>query len=98
MTYFIASSSSLPDSHAVRRTTSQEIDSSTREILTSPVLELVQTFCGPPHAAGNGAGPEGVCLGTETAPPCGPGAVPGRYYPCTLPLRCDGLVVFDGKL
>src|SRR5258708_22773317 len=28
MTYFIASSSSLPDSHALRRTTSQEIDSS----------------------------------------------------------------------
>src|SRR6266568_7213969 len=43
MTYFIASSSSLPDSHALRRTTSQEIDSSTPEILTSPVLELVQT-------------------------------------------------------
>src|SRR5258708_28401027 len=28
MTYLIASSSSLPDSHALRRTTSQEIDSS----------------------------------------------------------------------
>jgi Domain of unknown function (DUF932) len=35
MTYFIASSSSLPDGHALRRTTSQEIDSSTPEILIS---------------------------------------------------------------
>jgi hypothetical protein len=43
MTYFIASSSSLPDSHALRRTASQEIDSSTPEILTSPVPEPVQT-------------------------------------------------------
>src|SRR6266851_8644652 len=48
MTYFIASSSSLPDSHALRRTTSQEIDSSTPEILTSPVLEL---FCSVAHPA-----------------------------------------------
>jgi hypothetical protein len=29
MTYFIASSSSLPDGHAVRRTASHEIDRST---------------------------------------------------------------------
>src|SRR6266516_1713696 len=38
MTYFIASSSSLPDSHALRRTASHEIDSSTPEILSFPVL------------------------------------------------------------
>jgi hypothetical protein len=22
---------------------------------------------------------------------------PGRYYPYTLPLRCDGLALFDGR-
>src|SRR6202034_4088408 len=41
MTYFIASSSSLPaDSHALRRTASQEIDSSAPEISAAPVLTL----------------------------------------------------------
>src|ERR1700734_1584949 len=44
MTYFIASSSSLPaDIHAVRRTASQEIDSPAPEFLTAPVRAPVQT-------------------------------------------------------
>lgn len=47
--------------------------------------------------AGNGLGPDGACTGRETAPPCGPGAGRGRYYPYTLPLRCDGVAHFDGR-
>ncbi|HEU5001659.1 MAG TPA: hypothetical protein VFW71_02625 [Actinomycetota bacterium] len=54
--------------------------------------------CGPAAGPGNGTGADGVCTGAETAPPCGPGAVPGTYYAYSLPLRCDGLVVFDGKV
>ena len=54
--------------------------------------------CGPAAGPGNGAGPGGVCTGTETAPPCGPGAMPGTYYPYSLAERCDGLAVFDGKV
>src|SRR5437879_5412107 len=57
MTYFIAPSSSLLDCHAVRRTTSQEIDSSTPEILTSPVLELhVASIGRRPHPSGQQSG------------------------------------------
>lgn len=46
------------------------------------------TFCGPPPGPGNGSGPDGSCLGTETAPPCGPGVVAGRYYAYTLISNC----------
>jgi len=55
------------------------------------------TFCGPTPGPGNGAGLDGECTGSETAPPCGPGAVPGHYYAYTLPVRCDGRIIFDGR-
>lgn len=55
-------------------------------------------YCGPAPHAGNGLGPNGECSGFETAPPCGPGVVVGRYYTYTLPGRCDGRIVFDGRL
>jgi len=59
-------------------------------------------YCGPQPIAGNGLGPDGVCTGAETAPPCGPGAVAGQYYAYTLPgydpaPGCDGLIYFDGR-
>lgn len=46
---------------------------------------------------GNGLGPDGACTGQEMAPPCGPGAERDRYYPYTLPVRCDGVANFDGR-
>ena len=55
------------------------------------------SYCGPKPVAGNGLGPSGECTGRETAPPCGPGMVPGRYYAYTLPGRCDGKLVLDGR-
>jgi hypothetical protein len=55
------------------------------------------TFCGPTPKAGNGLGPDGMCSGRETAPPCGSGAVLGVYYAYTLPLRRDGRTIFDGR-
>jgi len=60
------------------------------------------TYCGPPPTAGNGLGPDGVCTGAETAPPCGPGAIVGKYYAYTLPgydpaPGCNGLIYFDGR-
>jgi hypothetical protein len=54
------------------------------------------SYCGPTPVAGNGLGPSGECTGRETAPPCGAGMVPGRYYAYTLPGRCDGRLVLDG--
>ncbi len=54
------------------------------------------SYCGPKPVAGNGLGPQGECTGRETAPPCGPGMVPGHYYAYTLPGRCDGKLVLDG--
>lgn len=54
------------------------------------------TFCGPPPRPGNGSGPDGSCLGTETAPPCGPGMVAGRYYAYTLISTCINDYV-DGR-
>ena len=58
------------------------------------------SFCGPAPVRGNGHGPDGECTGTgpDTAPPCGPGAVPGRYYDVTLPGDCTGKVIFDGRV
>ncbi len=55
------------------------------------------SYCGPRPPAGNGLGPDGECTGRESAPPCGPGAVPGHYYAYTMPGSCSGLVVFDGR-
>jgi len=54
------------------------------------------TFCGPPPGPGNGSGPDGSCLGTETAPPCGSGMVAGRYYAYTLIGNCTN-DYFDGR-
>ena len=56
------------------------------------------TYCGPPPPQGNGDGPEGQCTGHELTPPCGLGAVPGQYYAYSLPIRCGGQILFDGKL
>ncbi len=55
------------------------------------------SYCGPEPGAGNGSGPDGTCTGTEAAPPCGSGVVPGKYYAYTMPGTCSGLVTFDGK-
>jgi hypothetical protein len=54
-------------------------------------------FCGPAPGPGSGLGPSGECTGNETAPPCGPGVVPGRFYAYTVPGTCNGLMTFDGK-
>ncbi|HEV3266653.1 MAG TPA: hypothetical protein VG014_14105 [Acidimicrobiales bacterium] len=54
-------------------------------------------YCGPSPQPGNGSGPGGQCSGRETAPPCGPGAVVGTSYPYTLPVRCDGRIIFNGR-
>jgi hypothetical protein len=54
-------------------------------------------YCGPEPQAGNGLGPDGVCTGRETAPPCGPGVEPGRWYPYTLALSCDAHTIFNGQ-
>jgi len=54
-------------------------------------------YCGPVPGPGSGIGPSGTCTGTETAPPCGAGVVPGRFYAYTVPGTCSGLLTFDGK-
>jgi hypothetical protein len=54
-------------------------------------------YCGPVPPPGNGLGPNGECTGRETNAPCSAGVVPGRYYAFTLPGRCDGVIVFDGR-
>jgi len=55
------------------------------------------TYCGPNPNAGNGFGSSGECTGHETAAPCGPGMIVGRYYAYTLPGRCDGRLIVDGR-
>ncbi len=54
-------------------------------------------FCGPNPTRGTGLGPSGECTGRETTPPCGPGMIAGRYYAYTLPGRCDGSLILDGR-
>ena len=56
-----------------------------------------ETFCGPTPPPGSGFGPSGECTGRETAPPCGLGMIPDRYYAYTLPGRCDGRLILDGR-
>lgn len=53
-------------------------------------------FCGPAPGPGNGHGVGGSCLGTETAPPCGPGMVVGRYYSYTVIGSCTSDYI-DGR-
>ncbi len=53
-------------------------------------------FCGPAPGPGSGHGLDGSCLGTETAPPCGPGMVAGRYYAYTLISSCANDYI-DGR-
>jgi hypothetical protein len=53
-------------------------------------------FCGPAPGPGSGNGLDGSCLGTETAPPCGPGMVAGRYYAYTLMSSCANDYI-DGR-
>jgi hypothetical protein len=70
--------------------------------LPCPAHQLTPTtargrYCGPDPGPGSGAGPNGTCTGSETAPPCGPGVVPGRYYAYTMPGTCSGLMTFDGQ-
>jgi hypothetical protein len=55
------------------------------------------SYCGPEPRAGDGLGPDGVCTGRETAPPCGPGVEPGRWYPYTLAIGCDAHTIFNGR-
>jgi hypothetical protein len=55
-------------------------------------------YCGPAPHAGNGSGPNGLCSGRETTPPCGRGVVVGKYYAYTLPEGCDGRISFNGRL
>ena len=62
---------------------------------TAPTMN--GSFCGPVPGPGNGLGPQGECSGRETAPPCGPGMVAGKYYEYTLPGRCDGRLIVDGR-
>lgn len=65
--------------------------------LTEPLVVSGQVVCIPEAPAGNGLGDDGQCTGEEVAPPCGPGVEVGRYYPYTLPLRCDGIAYLDGR-
>lgn len=53
-------------------------------------------FCGPAPGPGNGDGVSGSCLGTETAPPCGPGMIAGKYYAYTLITTCTNDYI-DGR-
>lgn len=46
---------------------------------------------------GTGHGPSGSCDGTESDPPCGPGAELGRSYAYTVIQRCNGVIWFDGR-
>jgi hypothetical protein len=55
------------------------------------------SYCGPAPGPGNGDGPGGRCSGHEAAAPCGRGVLVGTYYAYTLPVRCDGLITFDGR-
>lgn len=64
----------------------------------SPAIQPPPDPTANPAPAGNGNGPGGLCNGTEKVPPCGPGAVVGQAYPYTLPLQCDGDVIFDGRM
>ena len=66
------------------------------DVLTEPVV-VSGRVCAPEAPAGNGLGDDGQCTGQEVAPPCGRGVEVGRYYPYTLPLRCDGIAYFDGR-
>jgi hypothetical protein len=63
---------------------------------TEPTM-ATGSYCGPDPRAGNGLGPDGVCTGRETAPPCGPGVEPGRWYPYTLAIGCDAHTIFNGQ-
>jgi hypothetical protein len=54
-------------------------------------------YCGPVPPPGNGLGPNGECTGREATVPCAAGVVAGKYYAFTLPGRCDGVVIFDGR-
>jgi hypothetical protein len=47
-----------------------------------------------PHR-GPGSGPAGTCLATDSAPPCGPGVLPGHLYAMTLPTGCGVRIWFD---
>ncbi len=53
-------------------------------------------FCGPAPGPGNGYGLDGSCIGTEQAPPCGPGMVPDKSYPYTLIGSCTNYYI-DGR-
>ena len=53
-------------------------------------------FCGPAPRPGSGNGLDRSCLGDETAPPCGPGMVAGRYYAYTLISSCANDYI-DGR-
>lgn len=55
-------------------------------------------FCGPVPGPGSGLGADGQCTGQETAAPCGPHVVVGRFYAYTVPGSCSGLLTFDGRL
>lgn len=61
-----------------------------------PPITFPESGCGPAPGPGNGSGPDGSCLGTEMAPPCGPGMVAGRYYAYTLITTCTNDYV-DGR-
>jgi hypothetical protein len=54
-------------------------------------------YCGPEPTAGNGDGPDGLCTGRESRPPCGRGVEPGRWYPYTLAIDCDAHMLFNGQ-
>jgi hypothetical protein len=55
------------------------------------------TFRGEMPTAGTGAGTDGACTGTETAPPCAAGVVADRFYAATIPTGCRHPTVFDGR-
>jgi len=55
------------------------------------------SYCGPTPEPGNGLGPDGVCTGNESGPPCGTGVTVGTYYAYTVPGACQARIVFDGR-
>lgn len=54
------------------------------------------SYCGPMPPKGSGNGFDGMCVGNESAPPCGQGMVAGKYYAYTMPGSCDGRIWLDG--
>jgi hypothetical protein len=98
----LAFSPGQPSSDAFQRQICQVLQSLPRDSYCVTRLGFATTdpfdptkVAAPP---GSGKGPAGTCDGRETAPPCGPGVVVGKYYPYTWPQDCGERAYFDGRV